>query len=165
MTAIAVYDVALAVHIMAVVAAFGLPLAYPLLVPYARRNHPRAMPAMHDIQHRFNNRITAVGHACVILLVGAYLASDIDAWGELWVIVPFLILLVIGGVGGAIVVPSTRKLAELSKRDLSRADAPGNEVTFSDEYDREFARYLRAEQFLGVLVLVAIFFMTAKPFA
>ncbi len=164
MTAVAVYDVAVAVHIMAVVAAFGLPLAYPLLVPYARRHHPRAMPAIHDIQHRFNNRITAIG-TVVILLVGSYLASDRDYWGEVWVIVPFVILLVIGGVGGAIVVPATKKLAEFSKRDLSRADSPGDTVTFSDEYEAEFARYLRAEQFLGALVLIAIFFMAAKPFS
>jgi predicted integral membrane protein DUF2269 len=162
--AVAVYDVALAVHIMAVVAAFGLPLPYPLLVPYARRNHPQAMPAVHDIQHRFNNRITAVG-TVVILLVGGYLAGDADVFGEVWVIVPLIILFVIGGVGGAIVTPATRKLGELASRDLSRANAPGDAVTFSDEYDREYERYLRAEILLGALVLVAIFFMAAKPFA
>ncbi|MEJ7893642.1 MAG: DUF2269 family protein [Solirubrobacteraceae bacterium] len=164
MLAVAFYDVALAVHIMAVVAAFGLPLAYPLMVPYARRHHPRAMPAVHDLQHRFNNRITAVG-TVVILLIGAYLAGDRDYFSEVWVIVPLIILFIIGGVGGAIIVPATRKLHELAQRDVTRGDAPGDAFTFSEEYDREFARYLRAEQFLGVLVLVAIFFMTAKPFA
>ncbi len=164
MTALAVYDVALAVHIMAVVAAFGLPLAYPLLVPYARASHPRAMPAIHDIQHRYNNRITAIG-TVVVLLVGLYLASDIDAFGEVWVIVPVLILFIIAGVGGAIVTPATRKLAELAKRDVARAEAPGDTFTFSEEYDAVYARYLTAERFLGVLVLVAIFFMAAKPFA
>lgn len=158
------YDVALAVHIMAVVAAFGLPLAYPLVVPYARRAHPQAMPAVHDIQHRFTNRITAVG-TVVVLLAGGYLAADADAMGEVWVIVPLVILFVIGGVGGAIIVPATRRLAELSQRDLSRAGAPGDAVAFSDEYDREYRRYMQAEILLGVLVLVAIFFMAAKPFA
>ena len=158
------YDVALAVHIMAVVAAFGLPLAYPFLVPYARRAHPQAMPAVHDIQHRFTNRITAVG-IVVILLVGGYLAADADAMGEVWVIVPLVILFVIGGVGGAIVTPATKRLAELAQRDLSRAGAPGDAVAFSEEYDREYRRYMQAEILLGVLVLVAIFFMAAKPFA
>lgn len=164
MSAVAFYDIALAIHVMAVVAAFGLPLAYPLIVPYARRAHPRAMPAIHDIQHRFTNRITAVG-TVVVLVVGGYLAADIDAMGEVWVIVPIIILLVIGGVGGGIIVPGTRRLAELAKRDLSRAEAPGDAVTFSPEYDREYRRYMQAEVLLGVLVLVAIFFMAAKPFA
>lgn len=164
MTAVAFYDVALAVHIMAVVAAFGLPLAYPLLVPYARRNHPRAMPAVHDIQYKLNNRITAPG-TVVILLVGAYLASTEDYFGEVWVIVPLVILFVIGGIGGAIIVPATRKLSELAQRDLSRSSAPGDAITFSEEYEQEYAKYRRFEILLGVLVLVAIFFMTAKPFA
>lgn len=156
------YDVVLAVHIMAVVAAFGLPLAYPVLVPYARRQHPTAMPAVHDIQHRLNNRITAVG-TVVVLLAGGYMAADIDALGELWVIVPLVILFVIGGIGGAIVVPSTKKLSELAQRDLSRADAPGDAVTFSDEYEQEYARYMRFETLLAALVLTAIFFMAVKP--
>jgi MFS family permease len=164
LTALAVYDVALAVHIMAVVAAFGLPLAYPLLVPYARRNHPRAMPAVHDIQTRMNNTVTAIG-TVVILLVGGYLAGDRDYFGEVWVIVPLIILFVIGGVGGAVVTPATRKLAELAKRDVSRGDAPGDTLVFSEEYDREYQHYMRAEIFLGALVLIAIFFMAAKPFA
>ena len=37
-------------------------------------------------------------------------------------------------------------------------------MTFSPEYEALYTRYLRAEQLLGVLVLVAIFFMAAKPF-
>jgi len=162
--AVAFYDVALAVHIMAVVAAFGLPLAYPLMVPYARRHHPRAMPAVHDIQYKLNNRITAPG-TVVILIVGGYLAATEEYFGEVWVIVPLVILFVIGGIGGAVIVPATRKLSELAQRDLSRSGAPGDAVTFSEEYDREYARYMGFERLLGVLVLVAIFFMTAKPFA
>jgi hypothetical protein len=49
---------------------------------------------------------------------------------------------------------------------LSRADVEGagGEVTWSDEYNRVWVRYLAAEILLGVLVLVAVFFMVAKPF-
>ncbi len=164
MLAVTFYNAVTALHIMAVVAAFGLPLAYPLVVPYARRRHPQAMPALHDIQHTFNNRITGVGTVAVLLL-GGYLAADADVMGEVWVIVPLVILFVIGGVGGGIVVPATRNLAELARRDISRAEAPGDTVSFSEEYEREYRRYIRAERFLAVLVLLAIYFMTAKPFA
>jgi hypothetical protein len=38
-------------------------------------------------------------------------------------------------------------------------------VSWSTDYDRVYARYMVAEVFLGLLVLVAIFFMAAKPFA
>jgi hypothetical protein len=68
--AVALYDFVKALHIMAVVGAFGLPLAYPLLVPYARRSHPRAMPAVHDIQHRLNNRVTALSVCAELSALG-----------------------------------------------------------------------------------------------
>ena len=162
MFAVALYDVVKALHIIAVVGAFGLPLAYPLLVPYARRVHPTAMPAVHDIQHRLNNYITAPG-TVLILLFGAYMASDRDLWGETWVTIPLVILVAIGGIGGALVVPATKRLAELARRDLTRAEAPGDTVTFSPEYDREFRRYLQFETLLGALVIVAVVLMTTKP--
>jgi hypothetical protein len=38
-------------------------------------------------------------------------------------------------------------------------------VAWSAEYDRVYVRYMAAELLLGALVLVAIFFMAAKPFA
>jgi len=160
--AVALYDVVKALHIVVVVAAFGLPLAYPMIVPYARRAHPRAMPAVHDLQHKLNQRITAPG-TVLILLFGAYLASARDLWSELWVTVPLVLLVAIGGIGGAVVIPATRRLTELAQRDLTRADAPGSAVTFSEEYERQYARYLRFEVLLGALVVIAILIMTIKP--
>jgi hypothetical protein len=161
--ALSTYSVVLAIHIMAVVAAFGLPLAYPLLIPYVREHHPRAMPGLHDVQHRLNQRVTGTG-TLVILLAGGYLAGKADVFGEVWVIVPIVILFVIGGVGGAVIVPASRKLHELATRDVAAAPADGP-VDFGADYEAEYRRYLNAERLLGLLVLVAIFFMAAKPFA
>jgi uncharacterized membrane protein len=151
--AVAGYDVVKALHIMAVVGAYGLPLAYPLLLPYVRRRHPEAMAGIHDVQHRLNQRLTGP-LTVAILLFGAYMASKNDLWGEAWVIVPLAILLVIGGLGGGVVVPATARLAELARTDLE-----------GPEYARVYQRYMTAEIVLGVLVLVAVFFMAAKPFA
>ncbi len=161
--ALSSYFIVEALHVMAVVIALGLPLAYPLLVPYVRGAHPRAMPAVHDFQHRLNQRVTAPG-TVLILVLGAYLASKADLWGEVWVIVPLIILVAIGGIGGAILHPLTHKLAESATRDVSRSDASGT-VQFSPEYEALYRRYMRVEIVLGVLVLVAIFFMAARPFA
>jgi len=155
------YLVVQAVHVMAVVAAYGLPMAYPMLLPYLRRNHPRSMPGVHDVQHRLNQRLTGPGTA-IILFAGVYMASKHSLWGEVWVTVPVAIMAVIVVVGGGVVVPASRKMAELSRADV---DAGGAGVTWSAEYDRVWARYLVAEILLGVLVLVAVFFMVAKPFA
>lgn len=156
------YSVVLALHVMAVVAAFGLPLAYPMLMPYVRRHHPRAMPGLHDVQHRLNQRITAPG-TVLILVFGAYMASKGHLWSKPWVDVPLAILVVIGGLGGAVVVPASRRMAELARADVDSTVA-GADVAFGPEYARVYQRYMAVEITLAVLVLTAIFFMAAKPF-
>ena len=161
--AISSYSVVLALHIMAVVAAFGLPLAYPMLVPYARRHHARSMPALHDVQHRLNQRLTAPA-TVLILGFGAYLASKGHYWSEPWVDVPLVILVVIGGLGGAFVAPACRRLSALARADVDVTPA-GADVAWGAEYDALYRRYLAVESLLGALVLVAIFFMATRPFA
>jgi hypothetical protein len=160
-----------AVHVMAVVAAYGLPMAYPMLLPYLRRRHPRAMPGVHDVQYRLNQRLTGPG-TVIILAAGVYMASKHHLWGEAWVAVPVAIMAVIVLLGGGYVVPSSRKMAELSRADVEAAGAESGagsggdgSVAWSAAYDRVWGRYLAAETLLGVLVLVAVFFMVAKPFA
>ena len=152
-----------AFHIMAVVAAYGLPMAYPLLLPYCRRRHPRAMPGLHDVQHRLNQRLTGPG-TILILVFGVYMASKHHLWGEAWVIVPLAILVTIGALGGGVVVPASKRMAELSRADVDAAPA-GGEVTWGPAYKAVYRRYMAAEVLLGALVLVAVFFMAAKPFA
>jgi hypothetical protein len=148
--AVAFYDVVKALHIMAVVGAFGLPLAYPLLLPYVRRRHPSAMAAVHDVQLWLNQRVTGTGTG-LILIFGIYLATKGHLWSEVWVTVPLIILLIIGGVGGALINPSVKRMVTLGQNPDSA------------EYAAEYQRYIRYEVLLGALVLVAIFFMAAKP--
>jgi hypothetical protein len=158
--AVTSYLVVQAVHVMAVVAAYGLPMAYPMLLPYLRRRHPHSMPGVHDVQYRLNQRLTGPG-TVIVLGAGVYMASKHHLWGEAWVAVPVTIMAVIVVLGGGLVVPASRKMAQLSRADV---DAAGASVTWSDEYNRVWGRYLAAETLLGVLVLVAVFFMVAKPF-
>jgi uncharacterized membrane protein len=161
--AVTSYLVVQSLHVMAVVAAYGLPVSYPLLLPYLRKNHPRAMPGVHDVQHRLNKVLTGPGTA-LILAFGAYMASKHHLWGEAWVVVPIAILAVIVVLGGGFIVPVSARMSNLARTDVDAAPAGGS-VAWSSEYDRTFSRYMAAEILLGVLVLVAIFFMAAKPFA
>ena len=119
---ITLYGVVLAVHIMAVVVAFGTMFAYPAFIPWARKNHPDAMPVIHEVTGRIGQRVISPAMV-VVLLAGIYLASDADAWSETWVSVPLVILLVIGGMGGMFFAPNERKLAELAERDLANGGA------------------------------------------
>jgi uncharacterized membrane protein len=150
------YGVVLAVHIMAVVVAFGTMFAYPAFMPWARKNHPEAMPVIHEMSVRLG-RLVVSPAIVVVLICGIYLASDADAWSESWVSVPLVILIVIGGLGGMFFAPSDRKLAALATRDL----ANGGEL--SAEYNELFKRVAIAGLIVCALVLIAIFFMAAKP--
>jgi hypothetical protein len=163
MTALTTFDTIKALHVMAAFAAYGLPFAYPFVIPYLRRRHPRTLPGVHDVQHRLNILLTGPG-TVALFAFGAYMASDRDLWGETWVSVPLAILAVIVLAGGAI-VRWTGRLAELARADVEAAAlASGAPVAFSAEYEAVYRRYMVTEALLGALVLVAIFFMVAKPF-
>jgi hypothetical protein len=160
MLALSTYSVVLALHIMAVLAAYGLPLAYPLMLPYLRRRHPRAMPGVHDVQHRLNLVLTGPGTG-LILLFGLYMASKHHVFDEIWVQVPLAIIVLIGIVGGWVVRASER-MAALAGADVAAA-GPDGDVRWSDAYQSLYRRYVRVELFLGAIVLTAVFFMAAKP--
>ncbi|MEA2276791.1 MAG: hypothetical protein QOC78_1751 [Solirubrobacteraceae bacterium] len=144
--AIQLYDVVLSVHIMAILVAFGAWFAYPLLV--TGRD-----PASHRAQARIA-RVVVTPAGTIALLAGAYLASDRSYWSEAWVSVPLLILIVLMGINGAYFSPRQQRLAEL-------AEAGGT----SNEYVELAAKVARLYLVCMGLVLIAVFFMVAKPFS
>jgi uncharacterized membrane protein len=158
---VTLYLVIKALHVMAAFAAYGLPFAYPFLIPYLRRNHPRTLPGVHDVQHRLSTLLTGPG-TIALLGFGIYMATKDDLWGESWVMVGVAILAIIVLAGGGI-VQWTKQLAVLARADIDAGGAGGDTVVFSAEYDRVYQRYLITEATLGALVLVAIFFMVVKP--
>ncbi|MEJ7787534.1 MAG: DUF2269 family protein [Solirubrobacteraceae bacterium] len=160
MLALSSYSVVVALHVIAVLAAYGLPLAYPLMLPYLRRTHPRAMPGVHDVQHRLNLLLTGPG-TIIVLGLGIYLAAKEDLFSEPWVHVGLAAILLIGAIGGW-VVGASKRMAELSGADVATAPGDGP-VTWSAEYEALYTRYAKVELLLGAIVLVAVFSMVAKP--
>ena len=148
--AISLYDVVLFVHILAVLAAFGAILAYPLFFAVAARSAGPQRAGIHAVQARIGSKLMPWS-LLVLILAGAYMASDRDYWAEPWVSIPLLIAIVVGGVGGAVLAPRERKLAEL---------ADGGD---QDEYERTLKTVKTAGGLLTLLVVIAIFLMTTKP--
>lgn len=151
MLAIAFYDVVVAVHVMAIVVAFGITFAYPVLFPFLARNHPQALAPIHEAQERIG-KFLITPFATLALLTGIYLASDADLFDRAWVQVPMAILIVLLGLGGAFFAPQERKAAELARQD------PG-----SAEYRAVVGRVSKVAALASLLVLVAIFLMVTKP--
>ena len=102
--AMSTYSVVVALHIIAVVAAYGLPLRAPLVVPYVRRHHPDGAAGPARRPAPLNNVVT--GPFTVLLLAfGIYLATDGDRWGDPFVTIGIAAVAIIAVVGGGVVVP------------------------------------------------------------
>jgi hypothetical protein len=158
--AILFYDVVLALHIAAIVVAFGVTFTYPLTGMFVTREYPRFLPVLHAVQERVG-RLVITPAGTIALLAGFYLASDRDYMGKVWVIVPLIILIGLLGLSGAFFGPSEKRAAELSRRDV---DAAGDgAVTLGPEYLAVAGRIAKVGALANVLILVAIFFMAAKP--
>jgi uncharacterized membrane protein len=141
--AILFYDVVVSVHVMAIVAAFGGWFAYPLVVP-------RGDAAAHRAQVRLS-RMVVNPAGTLALIAGIYLASDRHYWDKSWVGVPLVILVVLMGITGAYFIPRQKRLAELA------------EAGAGPEYAKLAGQVRTVALVAAALVLVAIFFMVAKP--
>jgi hypothetical protein len=151
------FEVVLAVHIAAIVVAFGVTFAYPVMYAVGIRAEPRAMPAIHRIQDAVGKRVITPG-IVVALVAGIYLASKLHVWSHFYVQWGFAAIIVLGGLGGAFFAPQERRLATLAERDVA-ASGEGD-VVFSDEYKALRHRVLSVALLSNVLVLATIYFMT-----
>lgn len=153
------YKIALFLHILAVVLAFGPTFGYALFASVAPQ-HPRATPAILTGIQRCDRYLVNPG-MIVLLIAGIYLliASD-DAWetSDVFVSVGFLAIIVLFGLQHAFFQPQVRKAKELAERDLEVGDA------LSAEFEAVSERIGRVGGIAGLIVVVAIFFMSYKPF-
>jgi hypothetical protein len=153
------YSVVLAVHIMAVVVAFGVTFAYPVMYAVGQRSEPRAMPALHRIQDHIGKRVISPGMV-VVLAAGIYLASKLETWSDFYVQWGFGVIILIGALGGAFFAPRERRLAELAERDV--AAAGHGEVVFSEEYKTLRLLVFRVNLAVSLLILLTIYFMATQ---
>jgi hypothetical protein len=151
LTAVALYDIVLWIHITAVVAAFGALFAYPIFLAVNARAPLAQRAALHRAQIAFSKRVTgpAIG---VILLAGIYLATDAELWDEAWVDISFVLLFVIAGLGATVLRRGEEALE-------ASADA-GDEAAYASALAT--VRTWTIVTLVGIVFV--IFLMSAKPF-
>jgi hypothetical protein len=155
--AVAFYEVVLALHIIAVVIAFGATFAYPVILSTVVRADRRALPAVYRAAHAISQRVISPGLLAVVIL-GAYLASKLHLWHAFFVQWGLGVVLVIGAVEGMYVGPREKRLVAVAEADISAA-GPGGEVVQSDAH-RSLLRSVGAVGALvDLLVLITIYFM------
>jgi hypothetical protein len=161
LVAVTFYTFALAVHIAAIVIAFGVTFAYPVMYAVGIRSEPRSMPGVHRIQDSVGKFVISpfLGLA---LLAGIYLASKLHTWGDFYVQWGLAVIVLLGALGGAYFAPRERRLAELAERDVAASDPTAGSFAFSAEYKALRRQVFSVNLAANVLVLLTIYFMTAQ---
>lgn len=154
------YDVVLAIHIMAVVIAFGVTFAFPIMFTIARNHDPRSLPLMHRVATLIA-RTLINGGLTIVVLAGIYLASDGKHWSEFFVQWGLGAALVIGAITGSVMIPTSKRARAAAERDI--AASKGGEVVLSAEYEALAKRLGAIGPLLSLLVVLTIFFMAVKP--
>jgi Predicted integral membrane protein (DUF2269) len=154
------YEVVLAIHIMAVVVAFGMAFAYPIMFAVIGRAEPRTLAVLHRVEYTTERTLMNPG-LVVVLAAGIYLASKGHVWSQFFVQWGLGAVVVIGAVVGAVMIPTAKRAEEAAKRDV--AGAGEGEVEMSEEYQALVRRLGTVGSLLSLLVLVTILFMVIKP--
>ncbi len=158
--AASLYEIVLAVHIMAVVVAFGVTFAYPMMFIVAANHDPRGLPLMHRVEYTIERYLINPG-LLLVVLAGIYLASDGHLWSQFFVQWGLGAVVVIGALVGAVMIPTAKRAEQIAARDV--AAAGDGEIAMSDEYQALARRLTIVGTALSALVLVTILFMAIKP--
>jgi hypothetical protein len=139
------------VHITSVVVAFGALLAYPVFLTVNARAPLGLRATFHRAQIAFSKWVTGPA-IVVILLAGVYLATVADLWSRMWVSLSFLLLLIIAGLGATVLRRGEERLVTSSEA----GDEAGYASALTTVQTWTYATL--------VLIVIAIFLMTVKPF-
>ena len=157
--AVQFYEVVLALHILAVVIAFGATFAYPVLLGTVTKADTRALPALYRALHAISQRVIMPGLA-LVLICGIYLASHLHLWNTFFVQWGLAVVIVIGAIEGAYLGPREKRLIEVADQDLvAVGDGP---VTFSAEHDALVRRIGGVGALMDLLVVMTIYFMATQ---
>ncbi|HWW90526.1 MAG TPA: DUF2269 family protein [Solirubrobacteraceae bacterium] len=154
------YEYVLALHIIAVVVAFGWTFTLPIVYAVGMKADPRSLPVLHRIEYMIARLI--LNPALVVLLgAGIFLASDGHHWSEFFVQWGLGAAIVIGGVAGAVLIPTSKRAEEAARRDL--AGWSGGEFEPGEEYRAAIRLLNVVGSAASLLVLVTIVIMAVKP--
>ncbi len=154
------HNVVLFVHILSVVLAFGPTFAYGVFLAIAQREGGAAIPTIGRGILTWDRTAGTIGMT-LILLSGMYLASyDGSPWefSQFFVSWGFVAILVLFGLAHGFFIPQTKRAVALAERDLK----DGGEL--SAEFEQKNALLGKVGPVAGVIVILTVYVMTAKPF-
>lgn len=151
------YKIALVLHILAVVLAFGPTFGYGFFFSVTPQ-FPRATPAILAGIQKVDRYLVNPG-MIVLLLAGIYLLAD-GPWkgSDAFIGVGFAAIVVLFGLQHGFFQPQARKARGLAERDLKEGDE------LSAEFEAVAQRLSQVGTIAGLIVVLTVFFMAYKPF-
>jgi uncharacterized membrane protein len=145
------YNVVLWVHIVAFLVAFGPTYGYGLFMAAAAKAGPAAMIEAVKVMAKWD-RIAITTGAIVLLVTGHYMAGEQWEFSDFFVNWGNVVILVLLGFTHAFFVPREKRvIAALEQGNEAEAQALGQKIGM-------------VGAFMGVLVILTIYVMSAKPF-
>jgi hypothetical protein len=161
--AVTFYNVVVWLHVSAVVLAFGPTFAFGIYLALAQRKYPRAIPAVIEAQTTISRSMVTIG-GVLILITGVYLSAQ-DAWqfSDFFVAWGLIAIIVLIGLVHGFFIPNDTRALRAAKRDIEDA-GPTGEVEFGREFTEHSGRSARMGPIAGLIVILTIYVMAAKPF-
>ena len=160
-TAVQFYDVVTWLHISAVVVAFGPTFAYGVFSAVAAQDGLRASLGVARGIIKWNQTGLTIGMV-VILITGLYLAGDRWDFGDFFVSWGFVAIIVLFGLAHGFFMPREREVVAMLEKESDEAGDRSTEP--SAGLMALEGKIAKVGGIAGLLVILTIYVMTAKPF-
>ena len=155
------YDVVVWLHISAVVVGLGATFAYGVFIAVATKSAPRAVPGViAGIQA--TTRMLVIPGLLLIAATGVYLTIDRWEFSDFFIAWGIVAAVVLFAMGPAVFGPNQDKALEAAEQDIERAGS--GPVEFGPEFNRASGVLGKAGPLAGILVILTVYVMAAKPF-
>jgi hypothetical protein len=155
------YDVVKWLHVAAVVVGLGATFSYGVFIAVAAKSAPRSMPGViAGIQSV--DRLLVIPGLFVILATGLYLTIDRWDFGYFFITWGILAVIVLFVMGIAVFGPNEEKARVAAEQDVERAGT--GRVEFGPAFNRLNGILGKAGPIAGILVILTVYVMVARPF-
>lgn len=162
--AVDLYDIGVAVHVMAAIVAFGPLFAFPLFIAVAERRDPLSLPVVLRAVNR-TERAIVVPATALVGLTGVYAAIDgpFQFDQDEWMTIGFVLYLLVFGLLVFLVEPLRAQAADEAERFLDGASDDDHDVELSERYRARMRLPNALMPAFWVVLLFVVYLMEVKP--
>ena len=162
--AVGIYDVSVAVHVMASIVAFGPLFAFPLFISVTERRDRLSLPVVLRAVNR-TERILVVPATAVVGFTGVYQAVDgpYSFDDDIWMTIGFALYLLVFAALVLLVEPLRARAADEADRALDEADDDDHDLELTEAYRARMRLPNALMPAIGVVLLFVVYLMEVKP--